>query len=181
MLNEYFLNSYKGINILNISCDIALRWISKDFTDDKSTSVQEMAWCRQTTSHCLSQCWPRSRLPYGVTRPQWVIWKESIRHRAPLGFSFHYSDVIMSAITSEITGASIVCSTVCLGADQTKHQSSALGNDFIIIAKILSNTGLSNGLSDDTRLLYEPILTNHQWPRASAGGNFTGKSHDIYP
>ena len=29
-----------------------------------------MAWCRQATSHYLSQCWPRS--PYGVTKPQWV-------------------------------------------------------------------------------------------------------------
>ena len=24
---------------------------------------------RQTTSHCLSQCWPRSMSPYGVIRP----------------------------------------------------------------------------------------------------------------
>ena len=31
-----------------------------------------MAWCHQATSHYLSQCWPRSVSPYGVTRPQWV-------------------------------------------------------------------------------------------------------------
>ena len=31
-----------------------------------------MAWCRQATSHYLSQCWPRSLSPYGFTRPQWV-------------------------------------------------------------------------------------------------------------
>ena len=31
-----------------------------------------MAWCRQTTNHYLSQCWPRSLAPYGVTRRQWV-------------------------------------------------------------------------------------------------------------
>ena len=43
-----------------------------DFTDDKSTMVQVMAWCRQATSHYLSQCWPRLMLPYGVIRPQWV-------------------------------------------------------------------------------------------------------------
>ena len=43
-----------------------------DLTDDKSTLVQVMAWCRQATSHYLSQCWPRSLSPYGVTRPQWV-------------------------------------------------------------------------------------------------------------
>ena len=39
---------------------------------DKSTLVQVMAWCRQAPSHYLSQCWPRSASPYGVTRPQWV-------------------------------------------------------------------------------------------------------------
>ena len=32
-----------------------------------------MAWCRQATSHYLSQCWPRSLPPYDVTRPQRVI------------------------------------------------------------------------------------------------------------
>ena len=37
-----------------------------------STLVQVMAWCRQATSHYLSQCWPSSMSPYGVTRPQWV-------------------------------------------------------------------------------------------------------------
>ena len=43
-----------------ISCEIALIWMSLDFTDDQSTLVQVMAWCRQATSHYLSQCWPRS-------------------------------------------------------------------------------------------------------------------------
>ena len=36
-----------------------------------------------------------------------------------------YSDVIMCAMASQITGASIVCSNACSGADQRKHQSSA--------------------------------------------------------
>ena len=43
-----------------------------DLTDDKSKLVQVMAWCRQATSHYLSQCWYRSMSPYGITRPQWV-------------------------------------------------------------------------------------------------------------
>ena len=37
----------------------------------------------------------------------------------------HYIDVIVSDMVSQITGASIVCSTVCSGIDQRKHQSSA--------------------------------------------------------
>ena len=32
-----------------------------------------MAWCQQATSHYLSQSWPRSLLPYDITRPQWVM------------------------------------------------------------------------------------------------------------
>ena len=39
--------------------------------------------------------------------------------------SFHYSDVMMSAMASEITGVSIIRSTVGSGADQRKHQSTA--------------------------------------------------------
>ena len=55
-----------------ISCKIAPIWMSLDFTDDQSTLVQVMAWCRQAASHYLSQCWPRSLSPYGVTGPEWV-------------------------------------------------------------------------------------------------------------
>ena len=38
---------------------------------------------------------------------------------------FHYNNVIMSAMVVQITDTSIVCLTVCSGADQRKHQSSA--------------------------------------------------------
>ena len=55
-----------------ISCEIAIRWISLDLTYGKSALAQVMVWCRQTASHYLSQCWPRSVSPYGVNRPQWV-------------------------------------------------------------------------------------------------------------
>ena len=55
-----------------IFCETTLRWMSLDLTDDKSTLVRVMAWCHQATSHYLSQCWPRSLTPYGITRPQWV-------------------------------------------------------------------------------------------------------------
>ena len=60
------------IDAWGISCELALRWMSFDLTDDKSTLVQVMAWCHQATSHYLSQCWPRSMSPNGVIRPQWV-------------------------------------------------------------------------------------------------------------
>ena len=47
----------------------------------------------------------------------WTQWSSKPR--------FHHSDVIMSAMASQITRLTIVCSTVYSGADQRKHQSSA--------------------------------------------------------
>ena len=38
---------------------------------------------------------------------------------------YHYCDVIMSTMASQVAGVSIVCSIVCSGTDQRKHQSSA--------------------------------------------------------
>ena len=61
-----------------------------------STLAQIMACCLTAPSYYLNQ--------------RWLI---------------HYSDVIMSAMVSQITSVLIVCSTVCPGADQRKHQSSA--------------------------------------------------------
>ena len=63
-----------------ISCELALRRMSLDFTYYKSTLVQVMAWCHQATSHYLSQCWPRFMSPHGVTRPQWVnsLWPNDV-------------------------------------------------------------------------------------------------------
>ena len=40
-------------------------------------------------------------------------------------YVIHYSDVIIGALASQITGVSIVYSSFCSGADQRKHQSSA--------------------------------------------------------
>ena len=76
------------INGWDISSDIALRWISLEFPDSGSALVQVMAWCRQATSHCLSQCWPRSMSPHGhnlltlqvswdFTRSGWLSWIKS--------------------------------------------------------------------------------------------------------
>ena len=67
-----------------ISCKIALKWMPLDLIDDKSTLVQVMAWCRQATSHYLSQCWLSSLLPYGVARPQWVNAHDNVSRILPM-------------------------------------------------------------------------------------------------
>ena len=72
-----------------ISCELALRWMSLDLTDDQSTLVQVMAWCRQANTHYLSQCWPRSLSAYSVIRPQWVIHDTDLSYRTiPESMSF---------------------------------------------------------------------------------------------
>ena len=48
----------------------------------------------------------------------------NINHNLTL--AYHHSDVIMSAMVFQITGDSIVYSTICSGAYQRKHQSSTL-------------------------------------------------------
>ena len=60
------------IRFMSMFCKVVPRWMPQNTFDDKSTLAQIMAWCHQAPSHYLSQCWPRSMLPYGVTRPQWV-------------------------------------------------------------------------------------------------------------
>ena len=48
-----------------------------------------------------------------------------IKRHTLCGLNIHYSDVIMNPMASQITGVSIVCTTVCSGTDQRNHQSSA--------------------------------------------------------
>ena len=77
-----------------------------------------------SSSHHLDQCW-------------FMIRKENFSSRVLrfhstkcFGVHFgdakatvpHYNDVIMSAMASQIAGVLFLCSSVCSGADQRKHQ-----------------------------------------------------------
>ena len=56
----------------------------------------------------------------------WGEWVIHLTDQTRLSSSLsHYSDVIMSVMASQITGVSIVYSSLCPAADQRKHQSSA--------------------------------------------------------
>ena len=72
------------IDILSISSEIAFKWMPQHLTDDYSTLVQVIDWCRKATSHHLNQCRPRSMTPKGITRPQWA---SHISHLPELPFS----------------------------------------------------------------------------------------------
>ena len=64
----------------------------------------------------FGRCWT-TRATFGITAAPDVI-----HHYKDM--ETYYSDVIMSAMASQITGVSIVYLTYCSGADQRKHQSS---------------------------------------------------------
>ena len=81
-----------------ISCEIALRLMSLDLTDDKSTLLQVMAWCRQATSHYLSQSWPRSMPPYGVTAPPLYIYAFHFQVRSRTCFNTPHQGMVWSCI-----------------------------------------------------------------------------------
>ena len=66
------------------------------------------------------QCLHALGQSYEETRRIWIHQSQEFTNSC----RYHYITVIMSAIASQITGVSIVCSAVCSGADQRKHQSS---------------------------------------------------------
>ena len=74
--------------------------MAMDFSYGKSTLVQVMAWCRQATSHYLSQCWPWSLSSYGVIRQQLVKWYEHTVN--PNLFFSHWSESISNCKSSPI-------------------------------------------------------------------------------
>ena len=114
-----------------------------DLADDKSTLVQVKAWCRQATSHYLSQCWLGSLLPYGVARPQWVNLTWDVRVSVTSeskAFLFFAASSVRCSIRSEsslILASSwraYFCSVMessSLWADSSSHASSACWSQFI--------------------------------------------------
>ena len=142
-----------------ISCEIALIGMSLDFTDDESTLVQVMAWCRQATSHYLSQCWPRSMSSNDVTRPQWVNNFPLSPHKS----TFHQDHLIMTSV--------MLCSLLYLGWSLKRLQQSWWETTWN------SNWGAANWKQSNCSEICNKCLTTHllsiehaDWP----------KLHDIF-
>ena len=108
ILTHWPLGDFKNV-IFNLalligifkSCDNILRWMPQDLTDDKSTLVQVMAWCRQATSHYLSQCWPRSPMPYGVNGPNQLRHYERFTHCSVSLFYWFHSEYFYDILLQE--------------------------------------------------------------------------------
>ena len=80
--------------------------------------------------HCLKAgfvpCpWGKLMVPDSIPRDCEHLSLMHIRNHELFRRPTHYSDIIMSAMASQITSVSSVCSTFCSSTDQIKHQSSA--------------------------------------------------------
>ena len=99
---------------LGIHYEIVLRSMLENIINEKSILVQIMAWCRQAPSHYLNQCWARSMLPYGVTRPQWVNFPCYLPNFSNLASMFVWQFVCLSVGPSVCLSLSLsVCLFVC--------------------------------------------------------------------
>ena len=140
-------------------CELAFRWTSLNLADDKSTLVQVMAWCRQAKSHYLSQWWPRSMSPYGITRSQWgkdlslmvpyIVGAEVWRCYGVN--SLWPSDTIWQQRSGLPLAHVMAC---CLTAP-----SHYLNQCWLIISEVQSNTPGANELSKITRCIAMRDLT----------------------
>ena len=79
------MSIFKPITVIDgwdTCCEIALRRMSLDLADDKSTLVQVMAWCRQATSHYWANvdpvfcCYMASLGPNEWTLMCWIVFSK---------------------------------------------------------------------------------------------------------
>ena len=55
------------IDTFSVSSEITVRWIPKNLIENQSTLAQIAV-----IHHYLNQCWPRSLMSHGITRPQCI-------------------------------------------------------------------------------------------------------------
>ena len=85
--------------------------MSLDLTDDKSTLVQVMAWCRQATSHHLSQYWH-------LCRNRASLGPNEFNH--PLVFSTHLCHALSA--NRSFSSISKVRTRTCVSISNVLHQ-----------------------------------------------------------
>ena len=117
--------------------------MSQNTFDDKSTLIEAMAGCRQTRNISRAnidpiQCRHMAPLNHNGWKPQgptnntiqrMIIGKTTYRPMVHTAYviiaSYHYNDVKMTTMASQITSLTVVYPIVYSGADHRKHQSCA--------------------------------------------------------
>ena len=97
----------------NTSLTIVYSMVYSGTDQRKHQSSASLAFVRGI--HRWPHKWPVTRKKFPFDYVIILTWPRNL----------HYSNVIMSAMASDINGVLVVCSMVYSGADQRKHQSSA--------------------------------------------------------
>ena len=137
----------------DIACEISLRWVSLDHTDEKSTLVEVMEWCHQATSHDVSQCWPRSMSLYGFNRTPYVNirWSQSLLHYTPrfneVERGLYWFHLVRLSVCGQNRVRS-VSSTILIGSISYLHILSSNFRNFVEFFKFVTLT-LSSDLGSN--------------------------------
>ena len=99
-----------------------------------------MAWCHQAPSHYLHQCWPKSMLPYGITRPQWV--KQPLHLQKWYAVKFYSA----SAPSTPLPWYKYFIFNLCLPTEETWQISMAISGIWIIPTFYVSS-GIVSGIT----------------------------------
>ena len=172
--DDIFKCNFLNENIL-ISIKISLKFVLKHLIKHITSLVQIMAWRRPGDKPLSDPWWLvywriYASLGLNELKSEWVFasqynacwWPGDARSqginqymvltrdipgpRGKIWYSkFHYSDVIMGAIASQITGLTIAYAIIYSGADQRKHQSSV-------------SLALVRGIHRS------PVNSPHKWP-----------------
>ena len=123
LLDDVAMSIVCELIIQNSSFTLTVKLLSgEDPTNKNATLVQVMVWCHQVTNHYLSQCWPRSLSPYGVTRPQWV--------KGTLVWRSDESDLWCNIyVTRIVTRKILIMTSVVMHRCDCKYDT---GSDFVI-------------------------------------------------
>ena len=121
-----------------------LTGLSNDVSNHRQPDVlqQVVQASNKEAPHCCYLVGTVMQKRFHVLASSWMWYKFCCR---PFNNVYHYDDVMMGAMASQITSLTIVYSTVYSGADQSKHQSSA---------SLAFVWGIHRG----------PVNSPHKWP-----------------
>ena len=130
-------------NILKCTCTyLQSRW--------NCNHRAQWVWSKERCTLKVTTMWPTFCIRHvQMLFLEWKLlycdWDSSLLRSTVIQHWFHYNDVIMGAIASQITSLTIVYSIVYSDADQRKHQSSA---------SLAFVRGIHRG----------PVNSPHKWP-----------------
>ena len=160
-------------------------WMQQHAFDDKSTLVHVMAWCHETPSYYLHQCWPRSLSPSGIIGPQqsytlsavrfceilwrlsdqrrWFIITNSQRNFAETMFNLEVSIVPVNGLAPCSARSSRGTVTTKVNILQSSLSNSfPTQKVFYFDSYSIWHQNFNSLLSDVPKPLPEPMLTYHQ-------------------